>query len=101
MDTNIIFEGILCLIIIVLVAFVIFDIGESCRTCEEIAIASERLELHNITLEDTWNGFYSNYKYYCIWTKDRTEREIASTEEHEKCHALIDINEKKYEHFCE
>lgn len=42
-------------------------------------------------------GIYSTKGYYCVWTKDRTIEEIASTEEHEKCHALINEDQ---EHFC-
>lgn len=61
-------------------------------------------ELWNRT-ETKPNGYYAykNYKsnnneFYCIWTKGRSEEEIISTEEHEKCHVSID---KKPNHFCE
>ena len=44
------------------------------------------------------NGVYFNERdYYCVLTKGRTAEEIASTDVHEKCHALIS---KEPEHFC-
>ena len=42
--------------------------------------------------------YFPSREYYCVWTKGRTPKEISSTEEHEKCHVLID---KDYYHFCE
>ena len=45
----------------------------------------------------TVRGIYQQNKYYCVWTEGRPEDEIASTEDHEKCHALVNLD---YDHFC-
>ncbi len=115
MDRDIIFEGMLFLIIIGIVIFVMYGVGNSCqetsnicqdassscKTCEDIVDASERLVLYDIDYNKVRVGHYSSYGYYCVWTKGMTPYQIASTDEHEKCHALIGMNEEKYEHFCE
>jgi len=43
---------------------------------------------------------YTHYtdKYYCVWTKGRSSKDIADTEVHEQCHVLV-LND--YHHFCE
>ena len=65
---------------------------EQCSYCKAIALYSAVL---NITPVD---GLYSyGTEMYCVGTKGKTPMEIASIEEHEKCHALI---HKDYEHFC-
>jgi hypothetical protein len=43
------------------------------------------------------NGLAFGSKYYCVWTADRNETQIANTDTHEKCHILI---AKDNEHFC-
>ncbi len=43
------------------------------------------------------DGYYRNDDYYCVWTKDRTEEDINSTDYHEVCHELIS---KDPIHFC-
>jgi len=42
-------------------------------------------------------GAYHTDGYYCIWTKGRNKTEIATTEVHEQCHALI---HKDHHHYC-
>jgi len=42
-------------------------------------------------------GIHSE-NYYCVWKKGLTDEQIASTDIHEKCHALVMAD---YEHFCE
>jgi len=44
------------------------------------------------------NGLYFTDGFYCVATKGRNTTEIASTKEHEKCHALVHTD---YYHFCE
>lgn len=41
--------------------------------------------------------FFPVLEEYCIQTKNRTSEQIARTEIHEKCHALVHIDP---EHFC-
>jgi len=42
-------------------------------------------------------GVYYPNLYYCVWTKDRTESEIALTDNHEQCHHFVYMDK---EHFC-
>lgn len=54
----------------------------------------------NLTLsEDNFgiNGIYFSDRYYCIWTKGRSEVEMRETEVHEQCHDYV---YDEYEHFC-
>lgn len=44
------------------------------------------------------NGYYDTKGYYCVKTDGRSIEDIAKTDDHEKCHYLID---KNYYHFCE
>jgi len=59
-----------------------------------------RLEMYNKSIEPftKLNGVYFTDKYYCVWTQDRPEEEIASTKTEEQCHALVYLD---YPHFCE
>lgn len=45
-----------------------------------------------------YGGFYNGKGYYCIWTRDASDEDIASALEHEKCHALV---AEEFKHFCE
>ena len=60
----------------------------------------ERCNLYTTNLTEKAigpTGVYFHEKYYCVWVGGRTKEEIASTEEHEVCHALIGVNPT---HFC-
>lgn len=62
------------------------------------------LEMLNITMHGNiekggyLEGIYNSRGFYCVVTKGFSEEEIADTETHEKCHALI---KKDPEHFCD
>ena len=68
-------------------------VSERCASCD--------MRFNNTKYkEDTKygiNGVFSSEGYYCVWVKDRSPSEIASTEVHEQCHALIN---KDRGHFC-
>lgn len=49
------------------------------------------------SLDFSLEGIYNSDEYYCVNTKGRTEERIATTDQHELCHALVD---KDYKHFC-
>ena len=85
-------ETILSILIIIILLGTGFIVGalyksEGCKSCQ---------------MYDTSFGidgvYFPSKEYYCVWTKDKTLKEIVSIEEHEKCHVLID---KDYYHFCE
>ena len=82
---------ILCMVVIIILISVLIDNNR--KGCESCSICSFEINETKFGI----NGYYDNQGFYCIWTKDRTVNQIAGTEEHEKCHVLID---KDYEHFC-
>lgn len=63
---------------------------ESCYTC------SMYNENHNRSIGGM-NGVAFGDKYYCVWTENRTNEDIANTEVHEKSHIMINKDKK---HFC-
>jgi len=84
-------ETILTMLLIIICLGAGFVVGalfrnEECKSCQ----------MYNNTFGVTGLNFPN--EYYCVWTKGRTVNQIASTEEHEICHALTD---KDYYHFCE
>ena len=82
---------ILCtIVLVVLMSKLIIDYQKGCESCNICTFDINETKFGV-------NGFYSTIGFYCIWTKDRTAKQIASVVEHEKCHALIN---KDYEHFC-
>lgn len=60
-------------------------------TCDENGVYFEQSQ-------NTTGVYWSSRGYYCVRTAGMASDEIASTEEHEICHALIDLD---YSHFCE
>ena len=77
------------LVALLLMGILIYDYftAEGCASCQ----------LYNPKAKWGVNGIYHSPDYYCVWTKNRGACEIADTETHEKCHALID---KRCTHFC-
>ena len=63
-----------------------------------LTINNENFKYFNETRRDGLMGIYYQNSYYCVWVKDRTEPEIALTDNHEQCHHFISMNE---EHFCD
>jgi len=63
-----------------------------------VTVNNENFKYFNETRRDNLWGIYYRNSYYCVWVKDRTEQQIATTEEHEKCHHLVYLNKK---HFCD
>lgn len=66
----------------------LFGDDVSCNSCDM---------RFNITNSTGVNGFYSVNNYFCVWTKDRTSEEIASTTFHELTH-YFNYGDKR-EHF--
>ncbi len=61
----------------------------------------ESYQMYNISSDHQLQGLYFEGDGYCIWTKDRTESQIASSENHEVCHNLIYLDSNNEEkHFC-
>src|SRR3990167_8399421 len=57
---------------------------------EQFLLAEKRMVLLNRTAPPPTGIYYYDYGgYYCVWTADRTSEEIATTEVHETCHALV------------
>lgn len=69
--------------------------------------ATKSMQLERLEMTKEWedylnsssflNGVYYHNKYYCVWTKDRSNPSINRTDYHETCHDLV-YND--YEHFC-
>ena len=63
---------------------------------------AERKEMFNASWwneSEYINGVAFDDKYYCVWTKGRTEQMINKTDVHEQCHILIELDTKN--HFCD
>lgn len=80
---------------------IINDTGKyTLNECKEYI---ERLGMYNQTeISYMFNNGYYNIRdeYYCVWTKGKRPDQIANTEQHEICHALIYQSEYEYNHFC-
>ena len=59
---------------------------------------AERFEMIDHQKEGLLEGaYFFEEEYYCVWTKGKNASQIASTEVHEQCHALIGADRQ---HFC-
>jgi len=77
--------------IVILLIFTGFNLYKNLHKCDACM-------LYNVNMTHGIGGLYYPEGYYCVWTKDKTQKEIVTSDEHEKCHALI-ANDKK-NHFC-
>lgn len=92
-------EWILIGILTVCIVAIVFTTIDATNDCKLIVDASDKLVMYDRNVSKVANGlYYPTEEYYTVWVKDRTVEEIATTEIHEQCHALID---RDYEHFCE
>lgn len=76
------------------------ELSNTNRNIEHFLYFTERLQMYDINIPEKVivNGVYhSKGDFYCVWTGNRTDEAIKETDEHELCHAYIDIEE---EHFC-
>ena len=55
-------------------------------------------EVKSKSLDYSLEGIYNTEGFYCVNTKDRSNEEIATTEQHEIAHVLVD---EDYKHFCQ
>ncbi len=62
-----------------------------------LTVNNENFKYFNETREGLHVVYYHN-SYYCVWTKDRTEAEIALVDNHEQCHHFVNMRK---EHFCD
>ena len=62
----------------------------------------KRMEMYDDqTISDGMiNGLYRHNKYYCVWTKDRSPKNILRTECHEQLHTIIHQDNESTQHFC-
>ena len=81
-----------------LLIFAVYTLYDYWTTPFEINYTGAVFVYNDSGNESYMSGFYSNRGYYCVATQGRTIEEIATTDEHEKCHALIHSD---YKHFCE
>ena len=58
----------------------------------------ESCKMYDPKVEWGLDGVYHPPEFYCVWVKDKTEKEINNTVCHELCHHFIQID--KEEHFC-
>lgn len=65
----------------------------------DVLEAAARLAMYDkdLSAKVRINGVYNSDGFYSVWTRNRSTEAIASTSDHEKCHALTAIN---YTHFC-
>lgn len=95
------------LVMLLLLAFIYYELGmmqeennqqiainvlEKCEVCK--MCGTNKIAYADATLGGV---FHPTEKYYCVWTANRSIDQIANSEEHEMCHAMINTD---YNHFC-
>jgi len=78
----------------VYIVYLVSDLIITNDLVSDLIIKDDMLKNGDLVL----NGYYDTKGYYCVKTDGRSIEDIASTDNHEKCHYLID---KNYYHFCE